>query len=129
MLIRPWHLCLSIAGLALLSACGVAAKPSAHKISGDVSGLKGSVTLSNSGVEALNLSANGPFAFQTMIKSGTAYQVSITKSPEGQNCEVSNGEGIIANSNITTVVVNCVSLTPGERLQSDNGTGALSVQP
>ena len=54
---------------------------------------------------------NGPFTFASATASGSPYAVTITTQPTNplQVCSVANGNGTVANANITNVLVNCVT--------------------
>jgi len=77
-------------------------------VGGTVSGLTGSVTLQNNGGDDLIVNTNGNFTFATSIAFGSTYEVTITSQPNGQECSVGNGIGIV-DADVTTVVVQCNS--------------------
>ena len=47
------------------------------------------------------------FTFHTPYVAGSKYSVKILEQPDGMVCDITNGEGVFANSDITNVVVNC----------------------
>ncbi len=89
------------------------AAPTSFHISGTVSGLESGqqVTLLNNGGDALELNANGAFAFPTAVTGG--YAVTVNQQNRWMVCTVSNGDGS-ASADVTNVSVVC-------------GTGAAEV--
>lgn len=86
-----WGLCF-LSG-ALLSACdGVG---SDAPIGGTLSGLPTGqqIVLQNNASDDLTLTRNGDFRFDTRLKAGDRYSVSVLTPPAGVNCTVSNGSG------------------------------------
>jgi len=112
-----------------------------HIISGSVTGLLpgNSVVLQNNGGNNTTVSANGTFAFTSIVPSGSPYAVTVSVQPPGQNCAVANGNGTVNGSNVDNVAVNCsvlsyiVSATVSglvanaDVVLQDNGTGNLAV--
>ena len=64
--------------------------------------------LSLNGTESVNLSANGGFAFTSLISSGSSYNVTIASQPPELACTVLNGSGTVAQADVNNVAVNCV---------------------
>ncbi len=104
----------------LLSAC---AGNHSYTIGGTVTGLAGSagggplassssLVLQDNGGDKLTITANGAFTFPTALTSNAftsaTYNVTILTQPTGQTCTVTGGSGT-ANSDVTSVVVNCAS--------------------
>ena len=115
-----------------------------YMVGGTVSGLVGTVTLSNNGGPSLPVTANGTFAFPAVVTSGQAYSVAVVTSPTNpvtQTCTVTpgTGSGTVAGSNVTTVLVTCATntYTIGGKLSGigagdtvtllDNGGNSLPV--
>ncbi|MCP5497206.1 MAG: Ig-like domain-containing protein [Leptospiraceae bacterium] len=77
-------------------------------------------------------SGSSSYTFSVPVGSGLPYIVSILSQPTGQNCAVSNGTGLITNSIITNVVVNCsplvTSTTPAEGATSVALNQTISIQ-
>ncbi|MGC4117249.1 MAG: hypothetical protein QM765_22355 [Myxococcales bacterium] len=73
-------------------------------------GAGGMVTVQNNGSDPLNLSSDGAFTFPTALNGGAAYLVSVSGQPAGQSCSVSNGAGVVAQANVTNVLVTCLPL-------------------
>jgi hypothetical protein len=98
----------------LLIACGGGGgsnSPPAptYTISGNVTGLTGTLVLANNGGNSKSVSAAGGFTFTTALATGAAYAVTILTQPAGQTCAVSMGSGTIAAANVTTVAVACAT--------------------
>jgi hypothetical protein len=102
---------------------------SQYAISGAVSGLTaGSVSIAQGG-ETLTLSANGAFNFVNRVASGATYAVSVTSSPAGQTCTLTNGAGTIAAANVTNVQVSCAATTysVGGNVAGLSGSAQLQI--
>lgn len=79
-----------------------------YAVGGVASGVAGlSVALQLNGGEALNLAADGPFAFPNSLLSGTAYAVTIASQPKDFLCSVQNGTGTVTGSDKSNIAVNC----------------------
>ena len=89
-----------------LFGCGSESLTS-YTIGGNVSGLNGTVTLSNNANDTKVLSVNGAFTFPTALASG-AYSVTVSTQPAGQTCSVTNGSGVITGAPVTNVLISCV---------------------
>ena len=79
----------------------------AYTVGGIISGLNGSVTLQNNGSDNVIQTANGSFAFTTLIAQGATYNVTVSAQPATQTCTVGNGSGTMGGSNVTNVTVSC----------------------
>lgn len=77
------------------------------RVGGMVSGLDGTLVLQNNGVDDLNVTADGPFAFPTRLSTGEGYLVSVLSQPPAQTCVVSNRSGIVGGVDVTSVTVAC----------------------
>ena len=71
---------------------------SAFAIGGSVSGLSGSLLLLLNGGESLEVDANGPFEFSSVLPDGAEYLVSVRTQPPGEFCELVNQRGTVAGS-------------------------------
>jgi hypothetical protein len=78
---------------ALLNACDGAGSDA--PIGGTLSGLASGqqIVLQNNASDDLTLTRNGDFRFDTHLKAGDRYSVSVLTQPAGVNCSVSNGSG------------------------------------
>jgi hypothetical protein len=109
-------------------------------ISGTVSGLSGSgLILRNNGGDALAVSRDGSFTFETQVKEGGTYNVDVLTQPSqpAQICNVANASGT-ARKNVTNVTVTCatssfavsgtvVGLSGSGLVLQDNGGDNLPV--
>ena len=78
-------------------------------VGGSVSGLAGSgLVLQNDGGDNLTIKGNGAFTFDTLVSSGSNYNVTVATQPTdpSQTCTVTNGSGT-ATGNISSVQVVC----------------------
>lgn len=110
----------------------------AYTISGNTSGLTGTVVLQNNGTDNLIQNANGAFSFSTPLAQGSTYNVTVLTQPTGQTCSVGNSTGTVGNANITNIVVTCsnlaynvsgtlTGLTAGTVSLLNNGTDSLTL--
>lgn len=110
-------------------------------ISGTLVGLKAglSVTLRNND-DVLTLSANGTFAFPTLLGPGNTFDVIVTSQPTGQTCFVTAGTGTVTVNFPTFPFIQVVCITntyhiggvvaqlgPGDSVTLRNGTDSLVV--
>ena len=99
----------------------------AYTLGGMVSGLVGTVTLTNNGSDALPLTTNSNFTFPTPIAQGAPYQVAVQSQPLGQTCTIINGNGFMGGANVTNVQVTCsnISYTVGGTVSGLSATLTL----
>jgi hypothetical protein len=84
-------------------------------IGGTISNLRGSkFVIINNGTDVLRPTANGPFTFPTALVTGSPYDVRIGSLPQqpSQRCDITNGSGIVAESNVTNVAIECRNTFP-----------------
>jgi hypothetical protein len=98
---------------------GDVAAATTYTVGGTVSGLSGTAVLQDNGGDNLSVAANGSFTFATALATGAAYNVTVSSSPAGQSCTVSNAAGTIGSANVTNVTVTCASSPPATTV-SDN---------
>jgi uncharacterized repeat protein (TIGR03803 family) len=82
-----------------------------HSIGGAVTGLISGeqVTLEDNGGDALNVNADGAFAFATRIVEGGTYNVTVQTQPQTQICAVAGAGGTVSG-NVTGVQVTCTTI-------------------
>ncbi len=81
-------------------------------IGGTLSGLAGEfVVIQNNQADSLMLVSDGSFTFPTAIEDEQDYDVTVFVHPSypSQTCDVSNGSGTLAASDVTDVEVDCVT--------------------
>lgn len=87
--------------------------PPEHNVGGSVTGLVGGglVLSLNGGSQSLAINGNGLFEFASPLDEGSSYAVSVATQPASplQHCVVLNGNGTVAESDVTNVIVNCGS--------------------
>jgi len=101
-----------------------------YKIRGTVVGLTGSgLVLQKNGTEDLAISKDGAFVFAGEVKSGGAFGVAIKTQPSApsQTCTVAGGTGVVASSDVTSVIVNCANdrYTVGGTVVGLTGSGLV----
>ena len=84
---------------------------SQYTVGGAITGLTGTVTLLNNGLNALTTSTDGKFTFTTALTDGNAYAVTVQTQPTNQTCTVNNASGTIHGANVTNVTVTCATNT------------------
>lgn len=99
-----------------------------YTVGGSVTGLNGSLTLVNNGIDSKTITTNGSYTFNNPLTTGTPYAVTINSQPAGQSCSLSNNSGTIAATNVTNVLAACItisgtaSLTWTQPTQNTDGT-------
>ncbi|HVY37900.1 MAG TPA: LamG domain-containing protein, partial [Polyangia bacterium] len=107
-------------------------------VGGSISGLAGTVTLTNNAGDDLNVTSNGTFSFPTLVSSGQPYKIEVKTQPAtpSQTCTVTNGSGTVAGAMIAatvTCVTNAFKLNAAVTglnaagLTLENGTDMLAV--
>ena len=76
-----------------------------YTLGGTVSGLTGTVVLTNGSVDK-SISASGSYTFDAAVNSGSSYTVTVKTQPSSQTCTVSNGTGT-ANATVSNIDVSC----------------------
>lgn len=104
---------LGLLSIVFLSACdGVG---SDAPIGGNLSGLSNGqqIVLQNNASDDLSLNRNGDFRFDTKLKAGDRYNVSVLKQPAGLSCNVSDGSGKVNSrgDGVLGIKVSCDSGT------------------
>ena len=111
-----------LTGALLIGACsgggggggGTVGPPVMYTVGGSVSGLHGTgLVLQDNLGNDLNIASSGTFVFAAGIVTGGAYSVTVKTQPTNawQTCAVASGSGTIGASNVTSVVVTCVTNT------------------
>jgi alpha-tubulin suppressor-like RCC1 family protein len=117
----------SVAATSVTVSCTTNA-PNSYTVGGTVSGLTGSVVLTNNGGDSLSVVTDGSFTFATALTGGDAYSVAVATKPSGQSCTVNNGSGTVGSADVTDVTVNCstTSVAPLSTASGGGGGGAAS---
>jgi hypothetical protein len=82
-----------------------------YTIGGTVTGLAGTLVLQDNNADDLTITADENFVFPTPLRSGAPYSATVTVSPPGQRCTVSDASGT-ATANVTNISITCVNLVP-----------------
>lgn len=111
-------------------------------VGGTIANLRGSgMVVTNNGGDSIMPTADGPFTFPTGVFSGSSYDVRVATPPTRplQLCRVTNGQGVVTESNVTNVVIECVTFgigvggtvsgldSPGLELQSNGEKLAIAA--
>jgi len=78
-----------------------------YSIGGTLSGLVGTVVLTNNDGDDLTLTANEPFTFATKLEDETTYDVDVKTQPATHTCTVAYGHGKVSGANVTDIEVTC----------------------
>ena len=99
-------------------------------VGGTVTGLQGSGLVLRNVVDDIPAS-NGSFAFPAGLVSASDYAVTVRAQPvdPDQTCTVSNGNGVIADTDVTDIAVDCVTLPPEAHLDPAFGTDGKVTTP
>lgn len=84
---------------------------SAITIGGAVSGLRGTLVLTNNGGDTLTLMTNGAFTFATPSLSGASYDVEVKTQPANQHCAITYGTGTAVVSTASVAIL-CATHVP-----------------
>lgn len=98
-------------------SCG--ASSTGYYVGGYISGFSGLAILNLNGTEELARTYNGSFTFSTPLAKGTPYTVSVTSLVTGYSCDVSNGAGVVADSDFPFVDIQCGLTTSGIAPKAD----------
>jgi hypothetical protein len=79
------------------------------RIGGNIAGLSGIVFLQNNAAEQAPFNISGRFFFPRSYAEGSNYVITVSTQPAGQTCTVANGFGRVSGSDITDIIVNCVT--------------------
>jgi len=84
-------------------------------LGGTLSGLAPTsvIALSNNAGPDTNLTTNGPFVLPTPVPIGASYAITVHGQPLGETCSVTLGAGTTGTTNVSDIVVTCVSLLSG----------------
>jgi hypothetical protein len=104
-------------------SCG----PSMHTIAGSISGLSGTVGLSQNG-DVLSVSSNGAFVFSQSVAYGGSYSVVVSAQPVGQTCVVSAGSGSPLTGDVSDVSVSCTDNYYSLSGTASGVTGPVTIQ-
>lgn len=96
--------------IALVACGGNSPPPVAYSVGGTISGLLpgNSIAVINNGKDTLTLSANGAFAFKTLLPDAASFNVTLgAATPVDQPCTVANGQGSVQAANVIALRVTC----------------------
>ncbi len=92
-----------------------------------INGLVGSgLVISLNGIEDLSIKANGDAIFQTTLKTGDSYSVTIKTQPSTptQVCNIAGGSGTLTSGDVSSINLNC---DPAKYSLSGTITGLLGT--
>jgi hypothetical protein len=81
-------------------------------VGGTVTGLSGDLNLVLNGSELVTVSADADFEFTGELEDGDSYFVTLLGQPEGQDCSIANGSGVIVGADVS-VAVSCTNVVGG----------------
>ena len=106
----------------------VTGKNTDYSIGGSITGLAGTVQLTNNSIgDALTSSTDGAFTFPTLEQTGAPYDVTVLTQPSSQFCSVNGGTGRVLGSDVTNIQVTCNTNahTVGGNISGLSGTVTL----
>lgn len=121
---------LVVAGLSLLcTACSPEQvdELTNNSVGGTVSGLQGTLVLSNNHTDEIVITGDGAFTFPSELGVANRYRVEVVEQPAGQTCWVQNASGVVTVSEVrdVTVVCSAVQHFVGFTVVGLNGTLAV----
>ncbi len=143
-ILRRLHYLLLALPLVLLVACTGSdsaddednSEPVSYFVNVNVTGLQGSLRLTNNNSDSLLINSPGISIFATKMPEGSTYDVTVLSQPVGQTCAVNNGSGTVSDSNVTDISVDCfldsftvsgnINGLQGSITLLNNGTDALT---
>ncbi|WP_298627222.1 hypothetical protein [uncultured Legionella sp.] len=117
-----------IMGGSNISNVQITCATNSYMVGGSISGLVGSVSLQNNGIDAITYNSDGSFTFATAVAEGSTYNVTVLSQPATQTCTVSNGTGTMGGKNITDVQVTCSINSYGVGGTITGLVGSVSLQ-
>jgi hypothetical protein len=93
-------------GAADVTNVSVSCTTTSFTVGGAVTGLSGTLVLTNQGGPDLTITANGAYVFPARAQAGASYSVVVKSQPAAQTCTVSNAAGLV-NADVTQVNVTC----------------------
>ena len=72
-----------------------------------MSGLTGTLVLTDNGGDDETITTDGAFTFLTKVASGATYAVAVKTQPANYVCTVTSGSGTVTNADVTNVSVTC----------------------
>jgi uncharacterized repeat protein (TIGR02543 family) len=101
-----------------------------YTLSGTISGLGAGKTTKirvNGGTET-TISANGSFTSTTALDANTAYTVTLSEQPVGQECTLTNATGNIGTTNVSNIGISCANLPTYTLTYDTQGGSAVASQ-
>jgi len=114
----PWQTCTVTGGSGNVSGSdvdniAVDCVTNRYRLAVTVAGLgAGTLTLQNAGGDDLTIQKIGVHEFAAAVESGSTYSVEVIQNPTDpdQSCTVTDGKGLVADADITSVTVDCAAL-------------------
>ena len=117
---RPGKALVAAGLLFVLAACGstpAGTKPTSkgprYTVGGTATGIRGEVVLLKNQADRLSVNQDGPFVFAEPLAQGAAFEVTIVSTPRRTACVVENGDGVVGDSDVLSVVLRCRSWQHG----------------
>jgi hypothetical protein len=128
----------TITGAAITNVA-VACSDNTYNVGGSISGLTGTLVLTDNGTDTLTTTNNGGFNFNTPVASGSMYSAGITIQPSGETCTLSNGTGTIVAAAVTSISISCTANAasaagfvweagPGNAIAASGGPGVYGTR-
>lgn len=118
-----------LAATLFIAACEseITDDPAQMNIAVQVNGLDGSLALFNSGVGSFGVTGQGNYTVATRVAAGSAYNISVSRQPNGQTCVIRNPSGTAGTDRIT-VIVDCAASTFAVPVVASGFAGTLRLR-
>jgi large repetitive protein len=82
-----------------------------YSLGGNITGLGGTLTVSNGATETFTFGASGTFALPRSFASGETYDLTVKANPivPSQSCKIVNGSGKVVSLDVADVAINCAT--------------------
>ncbi len=101
-----------LAGLSALSlVLTMGCEPLAYTVGGVITGLTGTLVLTNNGIDPYTATVDGPFEFGARLQDSESFLVEVANQPAGQYCTVTNASGSIDGEDMFNVFVTCTDVS------------------
>ncbi|MEM8816652.1 MAG: hypothetical protein AAGE85_12575 [Pseudomonadota bacterium] len=129
----PWQTCGITAGSGSVNGSDVAniavdCATNRYRLAVTVIGLRlGTLTLQNAGGEDLTVAKDGMHEFPAPVESGSNYSVEVVDNPTDPDlsCSVTDGNGVVANTDVTSITIECAALAAVDIAAGDSVSCAI----
>lgn len=97
-----------------------------YQIGGSLTGMASSksIIIQLNAANDLTLTANGSFAFSTMLNYNASYAITVKTNPTSQACSVINSTGTVSDT-ISNIIISCTPYMEPKTWYVDNGNNTI----